>query len=488
MSTYPPDSPYTVYCADCWWGDSWDGQDYAMEYDSGRSFMEQFSELFKKVPHLGMNTIDVENSEFTNYSEKNKDCYLVVNTAYNENLYYCERIFHCKDSMETSGATNCQLNYWNLSVRHCYNTQYSRFCENCTNCILCYDCKGGQNCFGSFGLRNQRFMFMNEQLTEKEYTKRVAELELHTHEGVARAEKMVYEHWLTFPHRYANVMLSEDTTGDNVTRSKNSQYIFEADEMENCRYCHVGVKAKDSQYCVPADECEKCYNNMSLWDDYNVNCSYICWHSSDVLYSAFCMNSQNLLGSVGMRNKQFSILNTVYTEAEYRKLYEQIVQELKDADVYGEFLSISLSPFAYNKTVAIEHYPLTQAEAETMGYQWEKDAPAAKQKTTLKGSNVPNSVDDVADSICDEIIECAQCAKPYKILENELTLYRQMRVPVARTCPDCRYQERRARKLPRKLFERSCMHKECGKKLMSAYAPDRPEIIYCEEHYIQEYN
>jgi CxxC-x17-CxxC domain-containing protein len=37
---------------------------------------------------------------------------------------------------------------------------------------------------------------------------------------------------------------------------------------------------------------------------------------------------------------------------------------------------------------------------------------------------------------------------------------------------------------PRKLFDRKC--DKCGKDIKTTYAPDRPEIVYCEECYEKE--
>ena len=50
MSAYPQDQNITVYCQSCWWGDSWDGTEYAMDYDSSRPFLEQVKELADKTP------------------------------------------------------------------------------------------------------------------------------------------------------------------------------------------------------------------------------------------------------------------------------------------------------------------------------------------------------------------------------------------------------------------------------------------------------
>ena len=35
---YPPSQKIIVFCQPCWWGDSWDGTEYAMDYDSNKPF------------------------------------------------------------------------------------------------------------------------------------------------------------------------------------------------------------------------------------------------------------------------------------------------------------------------------------------------------------------------------------------------------------------------------------------------------------------
>ncbi len=483
ISTYPTTTKHTVYCSPCWWGDTWpaspetssasrggDASDYGRPYDTSRPFFDQLKDLYDAVPHLGMNVTDCVNSDFTNYSDKNKDCYLIISASGNENAYYSEQILSSKDVAECNLVERLELCYWTQSSQDCYNTHYSEFCNNCTDCWFCYDSKSSKNCFGSFGLRNASFVFLNEQLDEATYKERLAELRLDTVEGIAAAKKRVYDHWKKFPHKFANVNLSENVSGDNVIRGSNSEYIFDAIEMENCRYCHGGLQGKDSQYCVPADGCEKCYNNMSLWKDYNVNCCLTCWYSNNLLYCVQSMSSNDLLGCVGMRKKKFCILNTQYSEDEYKKLSAIIIEELKTTNSYGEFFPASWCPFPYNTTPANEHYPLTKEAAEQLGYTWapEKVIPQAPANSSVS--------------------TCTRCSSPFRILPSEAQLYARLNVIAPTTCPDCRYKERRSRRNPRKLYKRKCMFASCSTELMSSYTPDRSEVIYCESHYIKHYN
>jgi DNA-directed RNA polymerase subunit RPC12/RpoP len=464
IGVYPPDSKYKVYCSKCWWSDQWDPYQYGLAFNAQLPFLEQFYSLYSQVPHLGMNTTDSENSDYCNFADKQKDCYLVVNATQNENLYYCERAFSSKDSLECNGLTNCQLNYWNLSCRDCYHICFSEFCENMTDCWFCSNCKSCQDCFGSFGLRNQKFVYFNQQLTEKKYIKTVETYCNASPQNFDQLKQQVYQHWQKFPHRYANVLLSENVTGDNVTRSKNSVYVFDADEMENCYHCYVGLKAKDSQYCVPADEAEHCYNSMSTWKSYNTNCSNACWYGSDIFYSHNCMNGQHLIGCDGLQKARYCILNKKYQPEEYEKIKTEIIKQLKQDNIYGEYFPASFNPFAYNETIAQEHYPLNKEQAVKLGYKWKEE-------------NINKTPDG-----------CIQCGKPFKIIKQEKELYKKIGVPEPQKCPKCRYEERIQRRNPRRLYQRECQHKDCHKKLMSSFSEDRPEIIYCAEHFQQEYN
>lgn len=447
IGVYPKNSPYTVYCSKCWWSDQWDPYEYQAVYNPNKDFFEQFKELYKKIPHLGMNVTDSINSDYCNFADKLKDCYLVVNATEDENLYYCERAFKSKDCIDCNGITNCQLCYWCTSCRDCYQTKYSEFCESCTDCDYCYDCKGCQDCFGCFGLRNQKNCCFNKKCTPKEY------------------QKNIYQFWQQYPHRYANIISCENVTGDNVTRSKNCHHIFDADEMENCKYCHVGIKSKEAQYCVPADAAEHSFNNMSVWEVYNVNCSHTCWYSSDIYYSYGCMSSQNLFGCAGLKKTEFCILNKKYSEEDYKKIKQQIIKQLQETNQYGNFFSISLNPFAYNETIAFDHYPLTKEQAIKLGYSWKEEENKA--------------IDPILPS-------CNKCHKNYKIIKQEEVLYKKLEISLPQNCPNCRYHERFLRHNPRKLCSRICMNKKCGKKIMSSYAENRSEIIYCNECYNME--
>ena len=85
---YASDKSYVVYCPQCWYSDKWDPINYAMGVDFSRPFLEQFQELFLKVPRLSLLQENVVNSDWVNYERGSKDCYLSVWGEENENCHY----------------------------------------------------------------------------------------------------------------------------------------------------------------------------------------------------------------------------------------------------------------------------------------------------------------------------------------------------------------------------------------------------------------
>jgi hypothetical protein len=226
-----------------------------------------------------------------------------------------------------------------------------------------------------------------------------------------------------------------------------------------------------------------------------------CKLCENVLYCDSISNCTHCFGCIGLKHKKFCILNTQYTEQEYNDLVPRIIEHMRKTPLrsadgssqlrqgydgqaagqeWGENVPISLSPFAYNETVAQEHFPLRREEATTNGWRW-KDVD--QQDFRPQTYRVPEDIGDMPDSITKETIACDSCGKNFRIIAQELAFYRRMRLPVPGTCHDCRHRDRRLLRKPYRLWDRACA--KCGQAVRTGYAPDRPEIIYCESCYLQ---
>ena len=81
----------------------------------------------------------------------------------------------------------------------------------------------------------------------------------------------------------------------------------------------------------------------------------------------------------------------------------------------------------------------------------------------------------------DDIFACATCKKNYRIIPREADFYRRFSIPIPSLCPDCRHLRRFAARGPNRLWKRNC--NRCNAEFETNYAPDRPEIVYCESCY-----
>ena len=169
---------------------------------------------------------------------------------------------------------------------------------------------------------------------------------------------------------------------------------------------------------------------------------------------------------------------------------------------YGEFFPIELGAFGYNQTMANEYFPLTKEQARGMGYPW-KDPVEKHPAITLTSADMAEAITDVTDDILKQTIACEhkalcldQCTVAFRIVASELAMYRQTKIPLPRFCPNCRHYKRLALRNPLQLWHRQCMCEQaghsshaagrCAVEFETSYAPDRLEIVYCEQCYQQE--
>ena len=489
VSMYNPKSPYTIYCHECYNSDSWDPRDYAMDYDENRSFFEQFGELIKKVPKSTtyMTTASGPNinSEYTNMAGGNKNCYLLFNGGFNENVMYSRGPLKCKDSLDLYLSVETELGYELVNVYKSNKTTQSKNASGCLNCHFTLSCGNCTNCFGCVNLRNKSYHFFNQLLSKEEYKERVDKI-MGSYSEMEKFRKEFETFSLKFPHRENNNLKTVNCVGDYLIEGKNLFNCFEVTSSEDCKNCFASKKSRDCFDIIGFG-----YNSELLLEcvatgySYRVIGSMNIENGSELEYCFSLMKSnKNCFGCDSLRNAEYSILNKQYTKEEYEKLREKIIAELKSKNLYGLFMPPELSPFAYNETVAQDNMPLTKEEALAQGFRWKDNLQKTEGRETLKPDQIPDHIKDIGDNIIEEILACISCNRNYKIVPDELQFYRRMNLPLPRKCFFCRHTDRILRRGPMKFWNRHCV--KCDKKIITNYAPDRPEIVYCEKCYQQE--
>lgn len=528
FSMYSPESPIKVYERDIWLSDIWDPMEYGREIDWSRPFLSQIYELMLEVPFKSNNVIRGVNSDYSNNATDPRNCYLVFNTTSPEDCMYSNGINFSQDCVDVSHVSKSESCYQSFWLSSCYRTHYSSQCIDSSDLWFCRDCQGCMNCFGSVNLRNKNYYFFNQQLSKEEYEKKVAQYKLDTREGVARAEKEAREFWEKYPNKNHQGIKNLNSTGSYVTNSKNVLDSFLVRDSENLRYCQYLQESPGPKDCYDYSNwgagAEMIYESISCGSGaQNIKFSWLAQENVHSLeYTMTCSRgSQNLFGCVGLRQKEYCILNKQYTKEEYENLLPRIIEHMNAIPYvdkvgriykYGEFFPSEFSPWAYNETLAQEYFPLTKEEAIAKGYRW-RDPASKDYKITLTAESIPSNINNTDDSIISEILECAHkgecnqgCTKAFRIIPNELQFYRKIGVPVPTLCPACRTIERLKMRLGFVLYDGQCMcggatsldskyknfgshehgEEKCPNKYKTGYNPDGDDIVYCEKCYQQE--
>lgn len=480
ISIYAADKKNKVYEQEVWRTDQWNALSYGRNFDFSRPFFDQFQDLFLAVPHPASGyRFGSENCDYTTYQNHSKNCYLTFGSGYMEDCAYTNWTYYAKNCLDALGSEHIEWCYELVDCNKMYGCTHCQDSSDLTDSHYCYDCHSCQDCFGCVGLKQKRFCFLNEQLSEKEYREKISN----------KSHQPFLKEWealkLKTPRRPLFKLNTEESSGDHLVNCKKVMSSFYSSDSQDCAYNSDVINNKDSWDCSRIGETELSYE--CLGGGFYYHCKYCIAGEelADCDYCFFCFNSKNLFGCVGIRRKEYCILNKQYTKEDYEQMVVQIVEHMKKTGEWGQFFPAKLSPFGYNESVAQEYIPLTQEEALKQGFTWfEYEAPLQNITKIIPAAKLPETIDKIPDDVLNWAIQCEATGRPFKIIAQELAFYRKQNLPLPRLHPDERHKRRLLMRNPKKLWQRACA--QCQKPISSVYGPDRPEIVWCEECYLRE--
>ena len=464
ISFFDVETPFPVYCNDCWWSDKWDPASYGQEFDFSRPFFDQFQELLQAVPKAGVLQINNENSEYNSLLAYSKNTYMSPGSYYAEDCLYVRKSQYSKDCLNANFLDHCELTAFSTNCRNCYRAHHLINCRGCSESAYLENCVNCQDCFMGCNLTGKRFYFKNRQLSEEDYRRTVESYK----------SKSLKEVWAEFeqfkngePKRYQNQLNCENSSGDYLYNSRNASDCYDCFDIEDSKYLVECVTVKNSMDLSMHDkDIEFCYELCTGGEsNYNLKFGLCACASpnSSYLYSCFYLNDSFGCDGIHARQKNF-ILNKKYSEKEYESLVSRVIEHMKKTGEYGEFFPIRISPFPYNETVAQDYFPLSKEEALRKGYSWK------------------DSKDDLSKDEGANIMACEECGTAYRVLTQEKNLSEKIGVSISEKCVNCRFLELFSWKNPRHLWERSCA--KCSIQIQTTTSPDFPGKVYCEACYL----
>ncbi|MCX6721808.1 MAG: hypothetical protein NTY04_01260, partial [Candidatus Staskawiczbacteria bacterium] len=245
-----------------------------------------------------------------------------------------------------------------------FNTKYAYFSEECLDSSFLFNCVGCSDCFGCVNLKNKKYHIFNQPFSSEEYNEKIKYWDMGSYERVKEAKQRFLELYYATPHKYAYIVNSPESVGDNIIHGKNCKQCFMVlFGVENCKYIlGCGLLLRDSQDInYGGSNSQLLYETTGVEESKSV---FFCKggkQSSDMQYCDNCENSHNLFGCAQMRNRSYCILNKQYTKEEYKALIPKIIEHMNDMPYisprgivykYGEYFPIEFSPWKYNESFA----------------------------------------------------------------------------------------------------------------------------------------
>jgi len=497
-----------ILCQKCWWSDKFNATTYGRDYDFSKSFFEQYQELMKEVPFLANFVVDesrMVNSPYNNMVLDLRNCYMMFDSDFNEDCAYGCEVEKSRNCVDTNLIEKGEMCYECVNITNCYRAFYSLDCENSNDIKFCRDCNGCTDCFGCVNLRNQSYRIFNEPMGDKAtYDAKIKEMNLSSRKNLEEIKKKVLEIWKNGITKFMHEKQTNDVTGDYIFNSKNVKDSWIVHEGWNMKYCQymVANNVKDSYDVTQfGNNIERYYEVLQGGNGgSNVRFSWFGVNeNSQIDYCMQVMTSHDMFGCIGLRGKEYCILNKEYSKEEYEILRGKIIKEMKAMPYlgkngigysYGEFFPSDLSPFAYNETTAQEYFPLTKEEAIKNGFSWFERGERNYQPT-IKVADIPDNSKDIPENITSEILECINsknniedCTTAFRVITDEASFYQRFNLPLPNKCPNCRHRERMKLRTTPRFKTVACAYDSCETEILTAYDEKTPNL-YCKEHYLQ---
>lgn len=464
ITSHPPYVPYPVHDLSHWYSDAVDNTEHGQEIDFSRPFFEQFAELSNKAakPALFVDFTRDENSAYTNYAGQNKNCYLIFDSDQNWDCLYSYGINSCKNSLDCFRGDKLELCYEAIDSSNCYACHYIQDCSECSESSYLKSCISARNSLFCANLYQKENYILNKPATKNDVIKLKEALKDQTvkFEYIKKYEELLR----SLPDRAVKGVLNEDCIGNYLFQCKNAHLCFDSRNVWDGSYIYQAfLQTKNSMDCHEVGEGELLYQCSEV--GYNAfNCKFVmnCLNQlSDLTYCDFCfLGCHHLFGCIGLKKKEYCILNKQYSKEEYFNLKDKLIAHMKKTKEWGEFFPASLSPFAYNHSLAQTYYPLSKEDASTLGIRWEDE--------TKESSDIAS----------DELTKkCSKCSANFKLVPQEIKYYELYSLEHPKDCFLCRNKQRLNKRADRMVLKQTC---DCCKKELQAPRNKNGVKIYCD--------
>jgi hypothetical protein len=468
----------------------WFQNDYSelnIDCDANRPLFDSIEELAWQVPIHAYRHFDKPINSISLCSLGDEDGHFVIATSGKRNFYSSDAM-ELEDVMEVFVSGNIDRSF---NVVHSYRIADSkavRESRDCMSCCFVFDCRNCEKCFGAWNKRNKKYLWWNEQLTEEEWDKRYAEVDLGNRnvykENFDRFQKVIDQE-AVWPENF-NVN-SETCVGDYLN------------DCVDCYRCNFAERARDCSYGVFLNDCQNMYHSdgPQCSDSYMaspiVKCRGMkfCWSMAECIdceYCINCFNCEDCFGCVGLNRKKFHIFNREYSEDEYWQKVDQVKCAMLDRGEYGKYFPLKLVQsyvpdsgirWMFGMDVSRFDYPdFKPDDAGAFG-------PLAERLDEARdAAEIPADVDQVDSSWVGTPLVDKERGRPFSLIQREIDYCQRFRIPISTKHPVSRWWQ--GGNEMNKGFQVEKICSGCQSKLSIAENLSYPNRkIYCHDCYLK---
>ncbi len=480
ITYFDPESPATILPREEWLADAFDATAFATAASAEKSFFEQWTAFSRAMPRphawqWGVN----ENCDWSTYPAGSKNCYGCFSGGYDQrDNVYVDASVRCSYSAGAFYCTDCSYCYDIVDCVQCSRCSFCYVCEGSMDLAFCFASKNCSDCFGCTNLRNKKFCFLNEQLTEEEYRKRVAAIDLTDAHVALEWRKKIGDVWSRTFRRASMVARSEEATGDIINDSRRVAGVY-IEKGEDVLHGAGIVGGKDLYDFSWGTANQQCFNTTETDECSMTHMSIQCLQCISVEYSELMTSCENCFGCIGLKHKKFCIFNKQYTEEEYWPMVDAIKTAMLARGEYGQFFPYAASLFAYGTSHSGVFFPLEEKAARNLGARWFTPPPAGGESLPIE--SLPYRLAETTDEILKQRFRCPVTGRSFAIVAPELRMHRDMKVALPRVHPIVERVRRTQEALPPILRDHKC--DSCGKDIVTRLPSWLKAPIVCQSCY-----
>ncbi|KKW34802.1 MAG: hypothetical protein UY82_C0058G0007 [Candidatus Uhrbacteria bacterium GW2011_GWC2_53_7] len=405
-----------------------------MSYDKEKPFFEQFFDFYKQIPVNALrNLIEPENS-IAMASFGNTNSYFTV-ASKTKNSLYCSQT-EADDSAEIYASKDIHRSYNVAFSQRIHGSKFILQSRDCLNSAFLFDCRNCEFCFGATNQRNKTYLWWNEQLSQKEWEKRFAEMNI-------SCRSKLQPHLEQFHNLVGDAVWPENFNEgvENCT----GEYLFDSTNLSHCYYAANGSQDQyrttfsfgESRDCAYSVVFQFSNNLYSCWlTARSANCKFcIATTQCDGLeYSINCYNCTDCFGCIGLQRKKFCIFNVQYGEKDYWKELDEIKCILLDRGEYGIFFPAWMSHAYVPTSGAVFMYLATREDLQKLGARFFEPESSGAAGAALEGTSFRSSseVPDCANGLTNEWLNTPildeKIGRRFAYLKPEQRFYQDLKI------------------------------------------------------------